>query len=211
MMENNIRQKNLATRDQGPGLVAVSLLISGMGWVHDRPTPGDRSGAPEIQAKLFVLGTSNSLKLSLTFFSFFWPHPRHMEVPGQGLNPSHSYSLCHSCSHAGSLVHYTGLGMAWASHSEEARSLTHCATVGTSLPYFSIIRSPTCLLSGEFLLLQSVYLRPLFPCFLHFLPTCPPVSKSAASAQHICTCSRIRVGTEAGRSGGRVNAITTAK
>ena len=47
------------------------------------------------------------------FFCFLWGgvHLQHMEVPGQGLNP------CHSCD-----LSY---------HRNNARSLTHCATVGT--------------------------------------------------------------------------------
>ena len=40
--------------------------------------------------------------LSFFFFFFFkWLHPPwHMEVPGQGLTPSHSYDLCCSCGSA---------------------------------------------------------------------------------------------------------------
>ena len=33
-----------------------------------------------------------------------------MEVVSQELNPSHSFNLCHSCSNAGSLTHWTTVG-----------------------------------------------------------------------------------------------------
>ena len=39
------------------------------------------------------------------FLSFFSPHLRHMKVPGQGLNWSHSCDLHHTCSKARSLTH----------------------------------------------------------------------------------------------------------
>lgn len=37
--------------------------------------------------------------------------PWHIEVPGQGSDPSPSYSLCRSCSNAGFLTYCVGLGI----------------------------------------------------------------------------------------------------
>ena len=45
------------------------------------------------------------------FFFFFWLYPQHMEVPGKGLNLSHSCDLCHSCNNARSLIRSTWLGI----------------------------------------------------------------------------------------------------
>ena len=39
--------------------------------------------------------------------SFFWPHPQYMEVPGPGLNLSHSFDFGHSCGNARSLTYAT--------------------------------------------------------------------------------------------------------
>lgn len=44
------------------------------------------------------------------FLFFFWPHLKHMEVPGPRSNLSHSWDLCHSF--------------------DNARSLTNCTTAG---------------------------------------------------------------------------------
>ena len=53
------------------------------------------------------------------------------KFPGQGLNPSHSFSLHHSCSNAGALTHCTSQGSNPCHHKDNTGFLTHCATAGT--------------------------------------------------------------------------------
>ena len=60
---------------------------------------------------LFLFITGYIFFTSFFFFFFFWPHSWHMEAPSQGLNPSHSSNLCHSCSNEGSLTHVPGQGL----------------------------------------------------------------------------------------------------
>ena len=52
------------------------------------------------------------------FFSSLRPHPRHMELLGQGLNLSHNCHLCHSCGNTGPF-----------NPEHQARDQTHASTV----------------------------------------------------------------------------------
>ena len=65
-------------------------------------------------------------------FFFFFGHTLSIwTFPGQGLNPSQSCKLHHSCSNTRSLTHCAGLGIKPMPPQRQARSLTHCATAGT--------------------------------------------------------------------------------
>ena len=69
------------------------------------------------------------------FCPFFGHTHSIWKLPGQGLNPSHSCDLCHSCSNTGSFnpLHWAG----YQTHTSTAtlaaavRSLTHCTAAVT--------------------------------------------------------------------------------
>lgn len=52
MIENKIREENLASEDEGQ--VPLLCLVTLSGWIRDRLVPAQ--GDPESGAKLFVLG-----------------------------------------------------------------------------------------------------------------------------------------------------------
>ena len=55
-----------------------------------------------------TLGNTDKEPMVLTtHFSFLGPTRGIWKFSGQGLNPSHSCNLCHSCSNAGSLIPLT--------------------------------------------------------------------------------------------------------
>ena len=63
-------------------------------------------------------------------FIFFLATPE-ANGSSQARNVSCSRNLCHSCSNAGSLTHYAGLGIQLATPQRQAGSLTHCTMAGT--------------------------------------------------------------------------------
>ena len=70
------------------------------------------------------------------FIYLLWIYPWHMEVQGQGLNPSHSSDLYHGCGNGKSLnpLHHQGGEQTLTSAVTQAAAvgfLTHCTTVGT--------------------------------------------------------------------------------
>ena len=67
------------------------------------------------------------------FFFFFGCHQGIWKFLGQGLNPSQSFDLGHSCSNIRYLTHCAGLGIKPVPPQRQAGSLTHCATVGTPI------------------------------------------------------------------------------
>jgi len=76
------------------------------------------------------------------YYIFFYGHTRHiLKFPGQGLNLSYSCSLCHGCSSPGFLTHCAGPGI----EPPAVRLLTHCATAGTPLFLFLIVKNVYCI------------------------------------------------------------------
>ena len=70
------------------------------------------------------------------YYLFFYGHTRGIwKFPGQGLNLSHSYSLCCSCDNAGSFYPlYQARDQTPAPQQTQATAvgfLTHCTTAGT--------------------------------------------------------------------------------
>ena len=89
----------------------------------------------------FKLGRFTSVFLSSFFFFFFGYSHSIWKFPGQGLNLSHSYSLCHSCSKAESFnpLHWAGgpthsSAVTWATAVWSLTSLCH---IRNSLLLFS--------------------------------------------------------------------------
>ena len=91
------------------------------------------------------------------FFFSYRPHPWHMEVPGQGLNPSHILNLHHSCCNARSLIPLCQAGgqthISAVTKAATVGFLTHHTMAGTpispsilsvSLHHPRITTSPTC-------------------------------------------------------------------
>lgn len=112
---------------------------------------------PMIILCLIFWGTSRVFSTvhqkNITLFFFFWLHPGHKEVPGQGSN------LSHNCSNAGSLIHYTRLGTkpTWLQRQHWILILLH--HMGTQRIFFSSFilpphlrhRKPICLMfSNDF-------------------------------------------------------------
>ena len=78
---------------------------------------------------------------TLFFFFFGRPLPPRCGIwkfPGQGLNLSWSFDQCPCCSHAGSLIHCTGLGIKLEPPQRQAGLLTHSNTAG--IPIFTIFK-----------------------------------------------------------------------
>ena len=87
-----------------------------------------------LRAPVFLVKALVSPSWNLFFFSFpFWVAPRHMELPGQGLDPSHSCNQRHSY---GSLTHCAGPGIELVTQCPPRRCQSCCATVGTPLLEF---------------------------------------------------------------------------
>ena len=58
---------------------------------------------------------SGQIKFEKSINDFFLAAPRHIELPGQGSDLSHSHDLSHSCSNARSLAHCARWGIEHAS------------------------------------------------------------------------------------------------
>ena len=98
-------------------------------------TTGTESGSLMSPAPSMVLGSWWELHNYL--FYFFMATPTGMKFPSQGLNPSCSCNLCHSCGNARSFnpLHQAGgwnRGSA-VTRAAAVRFLTHCAREGTPL------------------------------------------------------------------------------
>ena len=90
-----------------------------------------RTKRPRKKKKIWLCDSS-LLCITLIFhvrlfkFFFFLADPQHMELPGQGSDPSHSCDLCCRRSNVRSLIHCAGPGIEPASqHSETPRILLH--------------------------------------------------------------------------------------
>ena len=77
------------------------------------------------------------VSLDLFFFFFFVCTCSLWKFPGQGIKSSCSCGLHHSCSVAGSLASWAGPKVELMVPQRQARSLTHCATAGTPVPFSS--------------------------------------------------------------------------
>ena len=67
---------------------------------------------PNVVTFLFSLGSQYLTVLPAPRTPIFLlATPWHMELPGQGSDPSHSFDLNHSCDNARSLTHCAGLGV----------------------------------------------------------------------------------------------------
>ena len=105
----------------------LSLLLFSL-WVYRRP-----GFAPVVQlARSFTFLYASS---DCFFSLFFFGHPRHLEFPSQGSDPSHSCHLCCSCGNARSLTHCAGLEMEPLFQLQRCCH-SSCATVGAPIFWF---------------------------------------------------------------------------
>ena len=94
-----------------------SLMVSPV-YIPARPVGGPLFSMP-------------SLAFSICTFFLFLAPLQHLEFLGQRSNKSQSLNLCHSCSNAGSLTHFTRLGIELQRHCQ-----AHCTTVETPICRF---------------------------------------------------------------------------
>ena len=82
--------------------------------------------------------SSNKLPLLHNFFSFYGHTHSIWKFPGQGLNPSHSCKLSHSCCNAGSFN-----TLPWAGDQTYTSTVTRATTVGF-LSHWTMVGTPFC-------------------------------------------------------------------
>ena len=117
---------------------------------HSGNAKGFRNSVPGTR------GRNQYIFLFFLFFFSFLAAPRHMELPGQGSDPSHSHNQSHSCGNTGSFTHCAGPGIEPASRcSREAadpaapqRELGGSRFMGMNLSSFSQTEEP-CVPRGD--------------------------------------------------------------